>query len=145
VPSVFAEAGLDSLLPERPQDSLKKFERPFKLLLDAGVAFHASLGKDDSREQRHYKLFNMGGKLYYTLSPRPNVASLHSTARTGQPNSLAGWIATTLRGAAEARNGRDCCCRPQRAPAVRRQSVSRQPESPIRVVDAMRDWTWERE
>ena len=58
---------------ERPQDFLKKFEMPYKPLLDAGVTFHASLGKDDSREQRHYKLFNMGGKLYYTFSPRPDV------------------------------------------------------------------------
>ena len=58
---------------ERPQDFLKKFEMPYKPLLDAGVAFHAALGKDDSREQRNYKLFNMDGKLYYTFSPRPDV------------------------------------------------------------------------
>jgi Calcineurin-like phosphoesterase len=65
----------------RPQDFLKKFEMPYKPLLDAGVTFHASLGKDDSREQRYYKLFNMGGKLYYPFSPRPDVRffALNST------------------------------------------------------------------
>jgi predicted MPP superfamily phosphohydrolase len=58
---------------ERPQDFKKKFEIPYKPLLDAGVKFYASLGNHDSREQRYYKLFNMGGKLYYTFSPVPNV------------------------------------------------------------------------
>lgn len=59
--------------PERPQDFKKKFEIPYKPLLDAGVKFYASLGNHDSREQRYYKLFNMDGKLYYTFSPMPNV------------------------------------------------------------------------
>jgi hypothetical protein len=58
---------------ERPQDFKKKFEDPYKPLLDAGVKFYASLGNHDAREQRYYKLFNMGGQLYYTFSPRPDV------------------------------------------------------------------------
>ena len=58
---------------ERPQDFKKKFEIPYKPLLDAGVKFYASLGNHDSREQRYYKLFNMDGKLYYAFSPMPNV------------------------------------------------------------------------
>ena len=58
---------------ERPQDFKKKFEIPYKPLLDAGVKFYASLGNHDSREQRFYKLFNMDGKLYYTFKPHPNV------------------------------------------------------------------------
>jgi hypothetical protein len=58
---------------ERPQDFEKKFERPYKPLLDAGVKFYASLGNHDSREQRYYKLFNMEGKLYYSFSPKPDV------------------------------------------------------------------------
>jgi hypothetical protein len=52
---------------ERPQDFKKKFEIPYKPLLDAGVKFYASLGNHDAREQRYYKLFNMDGKLYYTF------------------------------------------------------------------------------
>ena len=47
---------------DRPQDFVKKFEAPYKPLLDAGVKFYASLGNHDSREQRYYKLFNMDGK-----------------------------------------------------------------------------------
>ena len=58
---------------ERPQDFKKKFEDPYKPLLDAGVKFYASLGNHDAREQRFYKPFNMDGKLYYTFSPRPEI------------------------------------------------------------------------
>jgi len=52
---------------ERPQDFKKKFEIPYKPLIDAGVKFYASLGNHDAREQRYYQLFNMDGKLYYTF------------------------------------------------------------------------------
>lgn len=58
---------------ERPQDFQRKFEIPYKALLDAGVKFYASLGNHDAREQRFYKLFNMEGKLYYAFSPKPNI------------------------------------------------------------------------
>lgn len=55
---------------ERPQDFKKKFEDPYKPLLDAGVKFYASLGNhDDPQEQRNYKLFNMDGKQYYSFKP----------------------------------------------------------------------------
>ena len=58
---------------ERPQDFSKKFEIPYKPLLDSGVKFYAALGNHDAREQRFYKLFNMDGKLYYTVSPHTDV------------------------------------------------------------------------
>jgi 3',5'-cyclic AMP phosphodiesterase CpdA len=59
---------------ERPRDFIEKFETPYKPLLAAGVPFHASLGDDDSREQRFYKLFNMDDKLYYTFkAPKEDV------------------------------------------------------------------------
>jgi 3',5'-cyclic AMP phosphodiesterase CpdA len=59
---------------ERPQDFTKKFEAPYKALLDNGVKFYASLGNHDSREQRFYKLFNMEGNLYYSFkAPSENV------------------------------------------------------------------------
>ena len=55
---------------ERPQDFKKKFEDPYKPLIDAGVKFYASLGNhDDPQEQRNYKLFNMDGKQYYSFKP----------------------------------------------------------------------------
>ena len=52
---------------ERPQDFIRKFEEPYKPLLDAGVKFYASLGNHDAREQSRYKLFNMDGKTYYSF------------------------------------------------------------------------------
>jgi len=55
-----------------PVDYQRKFERPYKSLLDAGVTFHASLGNHDSPNQRLYKPFNMGGRQYYTFT-RGNV------------------------------------------------------------------------
>lgn len=58
---------------DRPQDFKNKFELPYKPLTDAGVKFYAALGNHDSREQRFYKPFNMGGKLYYTFSPKAEI------------------------------------------------------------------------
>jgi hypothetical protein len=43
----------------------RKFEEPYKPLLDAGVKFYASLGNHDDPNQRFYKPFNMGGQRYY--------------------------------------------------------------------------------
>jgi predicted phosphodiesterase len=56
---------------ERPDDFRKKFEAPYKPLLDAGVTFHATLGNHDDPAQINYKLFNMDGKRYYTFSRGP--------------------------------------------------------------------------
>jgi hypothetical protein len=51
---------------DNPSDYESKFERPYKLLLDAGVTFHAVLGNHDSPNERFYKPFNMNGQKYYT-------------------------------------------------------------------------------
>src|SRR3954465_6616498 len=51
---------------ERPQDFIKKFEQPYKPLLDEKVDFHASLGNHDDPNQIFYKPFNFGGKRYNT-------------------------------------------------------------------------------
>jgi predicted MPP superfamily phosphohydrolase len=59
---------------QRPRDFQRKFEIPYKPLLDSNVKFYASLGNHDSREQRFYKLFNMDGKLYYSFkAPKQDV------------------------------------------------------------------------
>ena len=52
---------------ERPQDFQKKFEIPYKPLLDAGVTFYAALGNHDDPNQRFYKPFNMNGDRFYTF------------------------------------------------------------------------------
>jgi hypothetical protein len=54
---------------ERPGDYARKFEVPYKPLLDKGVKFYASLGNHDDPEQRLYKLFNMNGERYYSFKP----------------------------------------------------------------------------
>jgi len=81
---------------ERPQDFTMKFELPYKPLLDAGVKFYASLGNHDAREQRYYKLFNMDGKLYYTLTPKPNVRFFVLESTYPEPEQIK-WVETELK------------------------------------------------
>ena len=52
---------------ERPQDYARKFELPYKPLLDAKIPFYASLGNHDDPNQVYYKGFNMDGKRYYSF------------------------------------------------------------------------------
>ncbi len=56
---------------ERPQDYVRKFEQPYKTLLDAKVNFYATLGNHDDPNQRLYKPFNMNGERYYTFTKGP--------------------------------------------------------------------------
>ena len=51
------------------KDYQKKFELPYKLLLDDGVKFYASLGNHDNPNERLYKAFNMNGERYYSFRP----------------------------------------------------------------------------
>jgi 3',5'-cyclic AMP phosphodiesterase CpdA len=50
-----------------PEDYRRKFELPYKTLLDDGVEFFATLGNHDSINQPNYAPFHMGGKRYYTF------------------------------------------------------------------------------
>jgi predicted phosphodiesterase len=52
---------------ERPQDYARKFEAPFKPLLDAKIEFYAALGNHDDPNQMYYKPFGMGGKRFYAF------------------------------------------------------------------------------
>ena len=52
---------------ERPQDYAKKFEAPYKAMLDAKVEFYAALGNHDDPNQRFYKPFNLNGQRYRTF------------------------------------------------------------------------------
>jgi len=51
----------------KASDYKRKFEDPYKALLDVGVKFYASLGNHDGTNQRLYKPFNMDGKRYYSF------------------------------------------------------------------------------
>ena len=48
-------------------DFQRKFELPYRPLLDAGVKFYASLGNHDETNERLYKPFNMDGKRFYSF------------------------------------------------------------------------------
>jgi 3',5'-cyclic AMP phosphodiesterase CpdA len=56
-----------------PKDYEKKFELPYKPLLDANVKFYATLGNHDNPNERLYKPFNMNGERYYTFKPKEGV------------------------------------------------------------------------
>jgi hypothetical protein len=81
---------------ERPQDFQKKFEIPYKLLLDSGVKFYAALGNHDAREQRFYKPFNMGGQLYYTMKPMPDIRFFFLESTYPVPEQIQ-WVDNELK------------------------------------------------
>jgi len=81
---------------ERPQDFKQKFEVPYKPLLDAGVKFYGALGNHDAREQRFYKLFNMDGKLYYSMkAPNEKVRFFMLDSTYPVPEQIA-WLEKEL-------------------------------------------------
>jgi len=51
----------------KPQDFERKFETPYKPLLNAGVKFYACLGNHDNSDETLYKPFNMSGQRYYSF------------------------------------------------------------------------------
>ena len=52
---------------ERPQDFVRKFEKPYEGILSQKIPFYASLGNHDDPTQRFYKPFNMNGERFYTF------------------------------------------------------------------------------
>ena len=56
-----------------PKDYAKKFEEPYKPLLDGGVKFYAALGNHDNPNERFYKPFNMNGERFYTFKLKDGV------------------------------------------------------------------------
>lgn len=51
----------------KPRDFERKFEEPYKPLLDAGVKFYACLGNHDNSNETLFKPFNMNGQRYYSF------------------------------------------------------------------------------
>ena len=81
---------------ERPQDLAKKFEEPYRELLERGVKFHASLGNHDAREQSHYAPFNMGGRTYHSFdAPRQDVKFIAIESDYPTPKQIA-WLKEEL-------------------------------------------------
>lgn len=78
------------------RDFVKKFEEPYKPLLDAGVKFYASLGNhDDPNDERLYKPFNMGAQRYYAFRKGP-VAFFALDSNYMDPQQL-DWLDQNLK------------------------------------------------
>jgi Calcineurin-like phosphoesterase len=86
---------------DRPQDFVKKFESPYKPLLDKGVKFYASLGNHDSREQRYYKQYNMDGKLYYSFKAPKEDVRFFALESTYMDQDQLKWIEEELKKSGE--------------------------------------------
>lgn len=80
---------------DTPRDVVRKFEQPYKALLDANVKFYASLGNHDNPDERLYKLFNMGGERYYTF--KKNDVAFFALDSTYMNPAQLGWLDQQLR------------------------------------------------
>ena len=79
-----------------PADFVRKFEQPYKPMLDAGVKFYASLGNHDNpNDERLYKPFNMGGQRYYSFK-KGDVAFYALDSNYMDPAQLS-WLEQDLR------------------------------------------------
>jgi hypothetical protein len=77
-----------------PKDFEKKFETPYKPLLDRGVKFYAALGNHDNPNERFYKLFNMNSATYYSYK-KGNVRFYVLDSDYMDPKQLS-WLETQL-------------------------------------------------
>jgi predicted phosphodiesterase len=81
---------------DNPRDYQKKFEIPYKPILDAGIKFYAALGNHDSPNQRLYKPFNMNGQRFYTFKPKDGVRFFALDSNYMDPEQLK-WLEQELK------------------------------------------------
>ena len=77
------------------KDFQKKFERPYKALLDSGMKFYAALGNHDNPNERFYKAWNMNGERFYTFKPKPGVRFFALDSNYMDPKQL-DWLEKEL-------------------------------------------------
>jgi hypothetical protein len=65
--------------PATREDYRRKFEEPYRRLLDQGVKFYAALGNHDDPRQIIYPLFNMDGERYYSFAPPEDLLAKIAT------------------------------------------------------------------
>jgi predicted phosphodiesterase len=85
---------------DSPADMKRKFEDPYKPLLDAGVKFYASLGNHDNPNQRFYKPFNMNEKRYYSF--KKGNAEFFALDSTYMDPRQMDWLSGALRNSSAA-------------------------------------------
>ena len=83
---------------EDPDDYERKFEEPYKPLLDAGVTFYASLGNHDDPTQRFYKPFNMGGERYYSFKGPEGDVRFYALDSNYMAREQLDWLERELSG-----------------------------------------------
>jgi predicted phosphodiesterase len=81
---------------DNPRDFQKKFEIPYKPVLDAGIKFYAALGNHDSPNQRLYKPFNMNGQRFYSFKPKDGVRFFALDSNYMDPPQLQ-WLEKELK------------------------------------------------
>ena len=80
---------------EKPRDFEKKFELPYKAVLDAGIPFYAALGNhDEPTVQIHYKPFNMDERRYYSF--RKGDAEFFALDSTYMSTEQVRWVEKAL-------------------------------------------------
>ncbi|HJZ73106.1 MAG TPA: metallophosphoesterase [Vicinamibacterales bacterium] len=84
---------------QKPGDFVKKFERPYAMLLAANVKFQASLGNHDRPQNVSYGPFNMNGQRYYTYI-RTNVRFFALDSTLMDPKQLE-WLENALKDSRE--------------------------------------------
>jgi hypothetical protein len=77
------------------KDYQKKFELPYKPLLDSGMKFYATLGNHDNTNEKLYKPFNMNGERFYTFRPKPGVRLFSLDSNYMDPSQLQ-WLEKEL-------------------------------------------------
>jgi predicted phosphodiesterase len=77
------------------KDYQKKFEEPYKPLLDSGLKFYAALGNHDNANEKMYKPFNMNGERFYTFKPKPGVR-IFALDSNYMDKSQLDWLAKEL-------------------------------------------------
>jgi hypothetical protein len=84
---------------QRPDDLQRKFDRPYAVLLEAGVRFHAVVGNHDEPHTVDYPPLNMDGRRYYTFADR-DVRFFAIDSNALDPRQLA-WLTSALAAATE--------------------------------------------
>jgi predicted MPP superfamily phosphohydrolase len=77
------------------KDFARKFEEPYKPLIDAGIKFYATLGNHDNPNERFYERWNMKGERYYTFRPKLGVRFFVLDSNYMDPKQLE-WIGKEL-------------------------------------------------
>jgi 3',5'-cyclic AMP phosphodiesterase CpdA len=84
---------------QSPAELVRKFDRPYRPLLDAGVSFHAAIGNHDDPSTINYPPLNMDGRRYYTYVRKQARFFVLDTNMLDAPQLR--WFEAALRDARE--------------------------------------------